>query len=300
MSVTFCLNFQGSCAQAIELYKKAFDAIEVSRILYDEVPNELLPNFDPRLKGLVYECVLNIDGGEIKLSDRIMDRHSLAFNTMSALVRLKGKERVHNAFKLLKDGGWQVTGEHMTGERANSAEVIDRFGVRWLIETEEAPSLTVSPATSYETPYIEDIIIASTVAACRENDAARRQWAQIFSRKLARDVESGEAKGAVMYYDGESVGTYVYAAGRLNKYAEIHAFYLLPKLWRRGAGRFMMDNLVARLAREGFDRARLWAPSNDMQARFFFDDCGFSLSGEVRSPRPGYDEVRYELIFKDY
>jgi ribosomal protein S18 acetylase RimI-like enzyme len=79
---------------------------------------------------------------------------------------------------------------------------------------------------------------------------------------------------------------------------EIYSLHVAPASWRRGYGRMLLDDALARLAARGFESAVLWVLSDNCNARAFYEAQGWSLTGEdQREARSGFaiPEVRYSI-----
>jgi GNAT superfamily N-acetyltransferase len=68
--------------------------------------------------------------------------------------------------------------------------------------------------------------------------------------------------------------------------AEISALYVDPDHWRAGAGRALMDALLAELSVRGFETATLWVFEANPRARAFYGVCGFVADGARQGEPP--------------
>lgn len=79
---------------------------------------------------------------------------------------------------------------------------------------------------------------------------------------------------------------------------EVYALYVHPGHWSTGAGRALMDALVARAGLGGFRVLRLWVLEGNDRARRFYAKAGFAVDGVAEPfdvdgvPVP---EVRYAM-----
>ena len=64
---------------------------------------------------------------------------------------------------------------------------------------------------------------------------------------------------------------------------ELQAINLAPATWRRGIGSRLLTAAQERLAELGYDRALLWVAVDNERARRFYEQHGWSPTGERRS-----------------
>jgi ribosomal protein S18 acetylase RimI-like enzyme len=77
---------------------------------------------------------------------------------------------------------------------------------------------------------------------------------------------------------------------------EVHAIYLLPAYWGRGAGRMLMDAALHRLTEAGYPEVILWVLGSNDRARRFYEAGGWRADGtEKVNDSRGFSvlEVRY-------
>lgn len=305
MSISLTFTFPGCCADAMALYEKAFGASVKHQLRYKDA-QVVLP-VDKPFENMIYHAEMDILGTRAMLADEIMERAPAGAPTLSLTVSLPNPKAVRDAYDVLRPGGTVVKAMRMTAFSACVVTIADRFGVKWGLMTEAAPEFLIRDVRKEDADAICGVMDDSISAACEDAEApaARRQWAEGFLDRARQEIEGGGYRGLVMEYEQGPRGVALYAPGRSNGLAELTAFYLAHNIWGIGAGRYLMDATIAKMHADGYTRARLWAPSDDMRARFFFDDCGFSLSGEERSTRVhakglNYMEVRYELNLAEY
>lgn len=75
----------------------------------------------------------------------------------------------------------------------------------------------------------------------------------------------------------------------------IHAMYVHPLAWRRGAGRALADAAVEHLRALGCTAVELWAVEGSVRSRAFYGALGWSLTGSFarQGPDPGLPIVQY-------
>ena len=75
--------------------------------------------------------------------------------------------------------------------------------------------------------------------------------------------------------------------------AEVTTLYVEPARWRTGAGRALMNELLAFLAEGDWLEVTLWVLEDNPRARSFYEACGFIGDGSRQSAGAGDpDEVR--------
>ena len=63
---------------------------------------------------------------------------------------------------------------------------------------------------------------------------------------------------------------------------EIVAIYLLPEVWRSGAGNELLQMALRKLKKNGFKKICLWVLKDNIRARKFYEKNGFIVSGNER------------------
>ena len=123
------LKFNGDCAEAIELYKKAFGATDEYVDYYRNAPDDSgLPNKGPMADKIMHSG-MTIAGTHFNMSDEIElveNGNRYAFN-----VFLDSDDKVKAAFEILKEGGNVVVNLGPQFFSPMYASVLDRFGVHW-------------------------------------------------------------------------------------------------------------------------------------------------------------------------
>ena len=76
-------------------------------------------------------------------------------------------------------------------------------------------------------------------------------------------------------------------------YAELICIHSLQDKWRRGFGTQMMNRVMDDIKTAGYDKVMLWVFINNVQARKFYESCGFVTYGKVK-PCLETEEICYE------
>jgi len=124
------LNFNRNCAEALELYAKAFNAKISGVQKYGDVPpNPSFPVAD-KDKNLVLHASLKIGDTEIMASDSLKQRES--GTNMHITVTSKDSDYVKHAWETLKQGGHIYMELAPTFFALLHGSLQDRFGINWM------------------------------------------------------------------------------------------------------------------------------------------------------------------------
>lgn len=135
--ITPNFNFAGRCAEAIELYKKAFDAKIGCLLRYSDADKS---DWDKELtqeqQAYIYHAELFIGGQRLMMCDN-MDVDFRKSTALSLTVTFDTKEEVKRAYEVLREGSETIY--EMKSTTYSSCEVvfIDKFGFRWGLMTEQ-------------------------------------------------------------------------------------------------------------------------------------------------------------------
>lgn len=137
-AITPNFSFAGQCAEAVELYKKAFDAEIGCLLRYGEAnAQDMRDAWAGAKKDWIYHAELIVGGQRIMLADHA----DLKFEpglSLSLVVTLDTKADVLRAFEILSEGGSVIYPLHSTTYCPCTTNVVDRFGFRWCIMAERA------------------------------------------------------------------------------------------------------------------------------------------------------------------
>ena len=115
-------NFDGRCAEAIELYQRAFDT-KADHVHKDEY-------------GSVYHAEMHIGGQRIMLCDNT-DVPFEPSASLSLCVSMDSDAEVRHAFDVLGEGGKILYSLQSTPYASSFASLFDRFGFRWVLMNEK-------------------------------------------------------------------------------------------------------------------------------------------------------------------
>ena len=85
------------------------------------------------------------------------------------------------------------------------------------------------------------------------------------------------------------------AAGSAAEVAELYALYVHPGWWSTGAGRALMNHVLATVQAAGYAGITLWVLEANARARRFYQRAGFAADGarHALDNLGGVTEIRY-------
>lgn len=136
LQITPNLHFNGQCKQAIQLYKDALGA-QVKTLLCesDANPKDWVAKDDT--KDLVYHCEMFIGSQRIMLNDNTDPQAQSLNHAMSLVITFDSADEVKSAYSLLSDGCTIIHPMQSTTYSSCFVSLIDRFGIRWELMTEQ-------------------------------------------------------------------------------------------------------------------------------------------------------------------
>jgi len=136
LHVTPNLHFNGQCKQAIALYREALGAqVKILLCESDAHPSDWVATDDT--KDQVYHSEMVIGGQRIMLSDSADKRDQSPNQAMSLVVTFETADAVKKAYAVLSDGCTIVYPMQSTTYSSCFVSLIDRFGMRWELMTEQ-------------------------------------------------------------------------------------------------------------------------------------------------------------------
>lgn len=128
------LTFNGNCAEAVELYKKALGGESQVLRFGDAPPNPQFPVPDSA-KNLVLHAELRKDGHTIRFSDTFPGTPYSTGNNITLSLECDSQEEVSKVFEVLAEGGKIEMELQKTFFSPLYGKLTDRFGVIWQIST---------------------------------------------------------------------------------------------------------------------------------------------------------------------
>ena len=102
------------------------------------------------------------------------------------------------------------------------------------------------------------------------------------------------SRSMVMVSAGEYIGTVSFGECRMEQYSgwgEIYSLYLLPQYTGKGLGKRLMDRALSEMKEKGFTNILLFALEQNLTARKFYENYGFTLSGDMMKKKFGHKNV---------
>ncbi len=138
MIVTPTLHFCGQCEEAIGLYQKAFD-LKTSYILHysDADPRDWNVSLTTEQQAYVYHSEGYIGGQRFMLADEI-GLDTPKSTSLFLTVTFETADQVKQAYQVLTEsGGSSIYPLRSTTYSSCTASVVDKFGFRWGLMTEQ-------------------------------------------------------------------------------------------------------------------------------------------------------------------
>ncbi|HHY22772.1 MAG TPA: VOC family protein [Clostridiaceae bacterium] len=136
MVVTPNFHFLGNCMEGIELYKKVFSA-KILCVLKNKDANPIDYTLDAKYSEHVYHAEIMIGETRIIMSDITEDKEHTPGNSLSLVVTFDTADEVKKAYSLFKDDAVIATPMESTTYSSCFVSLIDRFGMRWELMTEQ-------------------------------------------------------------------------------------------------------------------------------------------------------------------
>ncbi|HOE07321.1 MAG TPA: VOC family protein [Treponemataceae bacterium] len=137
MKTTPVLNFSGSCAEALGFYGKVFNTKPDFVMHYSDAdPSDWSQPLTDAQKNYVYHAEMNIAGQRFMMSDNIT-LNIVYGNNFFVVITVDTKEEVYAMYDLMKEGSTILVPLHGTTYSSATFNLIDKFGVRWAVMTEQ-------------------------------------------------------------------------------------------------------------------------------------------------------------------
>lgn len=135
--VTPCINLNGQCEEAMTLYKKAFGATTGLMMRYEDADKQ---DWDKPLtddqKNMIYHAEMFIGAQRIMFAD-VIEFDISNGTSLSLTITFENAEIVKKAYEVLKEGSAIVHPMISTTYSSCFVSLIDKFGIRWALMTEQ-------------------------------------------------------------------------------------------------------------------------------------------------------------------
>lgn len=137
MKIKPYLMFNGNCAEAIDLYERAF-GFKARVMRYSDAPPSEGYQPAPGTENFVmHACLTDRNDYTVFLADMPPDNPSTFGNGMSVSMELDSEDAVKSAFDILKEGGKVTMELQQTFWSKCYGSLEDRFGVNWMLSIAE-------------------------------------------------------------------------------------------------------------------------------------------------------------------
>ena len=95
--------------------------------------------------------------------------------------------------------------------------------------------------------------------------------------------------------NGKIIGTGSFCRSRFPQYpdaGEVISIYFLPDFTGKGYGRKLLQAMLDELTKQGFTEAFLWVLEENERARRFYEQVGFSVTGDCLEDNIGGKDLR--------
>lgn len=140
MIITPVINMTGKCEEAIHYYEMVFST-KADFILYysDANPEDWKKTLSEAQKKYVYHAEMQICNQRFMFSD-IADLEIIQGNNFFVVITFDRKEEVERVYNLLLPGSKVLVPAQRTTYSSCTANLIDKFGIRWGLMTEQTES----------------------------------------------------------------------------------------------------------------------------------------------------------------
>lgn len=137
MQITPTLNFGGTCREAIQMYKKAFEGKITCLISYREANDPAyMPLLSEEQKDYIYHAELVLSNQRIIMSDHLDIEFTVCYSNFLTIM-YDTKEEVQRAYEVMKAGSKTIYEMEATPYSSCRVVFVDKFGIRWGIMTEQ-------------------------------------------------------------------------------------------------------------------------------------------------------------------
>ena len=137
MFITPVINMAGNCEELIHYYEEVFST-KADFILHyrDAKPDDWKKPLTEEQKKYVYHAEMKIGNQRFMFSD-IIEFEIYNGNSLSIVITFDTKEEVQEIYNALFPGSRVLVPIHNTTYSSCTANLIDKFGIRWGLMTEQ-------------------------------------------------------------------------------------------------------------------------------------------------------------------
>ena len=135
--VTPSFNLSGQCEEAISLYEKAFGATTKFITRYSDADErDWNLSLTDEQKNMVYHAEMIIGNQRVFFSD-LIDFDLSKGTSLFLVITFEDAESVKKAYEILKEGSTIVYPMKSTTYSSCFVSLVDKFGFRWVLMTEQ-------------------------------------------------------------------------------------------------------------------------------------------------------------------
>ena len=136
MAAIAYLNFDGTAEQVIDFYAEAFQAHEVKKVKFKDIPQDPSYPMPEEELNMIMECSITFDGGRIMMSDilpsmKMVTGEVVQGNNMTISLVMDDKQKLKQYFSNLSVGGKVLMPISNTPWSSCFGMLVDQYGVSW-------------------------------------------------------------------------------------------------------------------------------------------------------------------------
>lgn len=113
--------------------------------------------------------------------------------------------------------------------------------------------------------------------------------------RWVQNIDNLMWKTLVCIDDNRIVGTSSFCNSRFEQFhgwGEVISIYLLPQYMGKGYGRILMESVISELKKQGYEKIFLWVLEENIRARHFYEQLGFSATTDFLEDNIGGKDLR--------
>ena len=113
--------------------------------------------------------------------------------------------------------------------------------------------------------------------------------------RWVQNIDNPMWKTLVCIDNDRIVGTSSFCKPRFeqfNGWEEVISMYLLPQYMGKGYGKILMESAISELKKQGHEKIFLWVLEENIRARQFYEQFGFSITADFMEDNIGGKDLR--------
>lgn len=122
--------------------------------------------------------------------------------------------------------------------------------------------------------------------------------------RWTQNIDNTMWKTLVCIDNDRIVGTSSFCKSRFEQFhgwGEVISIYLLPQYMGKGYGKNLMEFAISELKKQGYEKIFLWVLEENIRARHFYEQFGFSITDDFLEDNIGgkdLREIRYIYLMR--